>query len=258
MQAAVRKKRWAVVCWLVFIGTAVNAQGGYPPAHDPYVNDYAGVIDQQHVRDIRTMLTDLKEDADIQATVLTVNSINDLQTGDETIVSFATNLFNSWGIGDRVTNKGVLILVAVKDREVRIELGTGYGSQYNAAMKDVIDEYMLPAFKNSEYGSGIYQGTRAMIAGLTGVWPGGEDKATASTFVGRLAGAIPAIIAIGFLCIFTVYIIVARRRDRAEGGSGDIYSFYERDDSDDSSSSSGSSSSFGGGSSSGGGASGSW
>jgi uncharacterized membrane protein YgcG len=252
------KSWWAVVCCLVITGISVNAQGDYPPARDPYVNDYAGVMDPQHIREIRTMLTDLNEEADIQATVLTVNSIKEYQTDDETIESFATHLFNSWGIGDRATNNGVLILVAVKDRKVRIELGSGYGSQYNAPMKDVIDEYMLPAFRSNEYGRGIHQGAQAVISRLTGVWPGGEEKTTSSAPGWSLAGAIPAVMAIGIFCIFTAYMIRAWKRDIAEGGSGDIYSLYDRDDSDDSSSSSGTSGSFGGGGSSGGGAGGSW
>lgn len=71
----------------------------------------------------------------IEAVVVTINSIGDYQTGDATIEAFATNLFNTWGIGHKKENNGVLILVAVKDRKARIELGKGYGREYDSAMK---------------------------------------------------------------------------------------------------------------------------
>lgn len=257
-----KKWWWAVVCWLLLIGTTANAQGSYPPARDPYVNDYAGVIDQQHVQEIRTMLTDLKKQANIQATVLTINSIKDYQTGDETIESFATHLFNTWGIGDRATNKGVLILVAVKDRQVRIELGTGYESQYNAAMKEAIDEYMLPAFKNSEYSRGIYEGTRAVVAKLTGVQPPQSYSAASPSSAGSAAAVLfIAAVTIGItiiVIIIGIILIWAMKHLIKQGSSGSYGNSHDSSSSFDRGGSSDSGSSFDGGSSSGDGASSSW
>jgi uncharacterized protein len=102
---------------------------------------------------------------------VTIDSISDYHTGDETIESFATHLFNTWGIGDSQRNDGVLILIAVKDRKVRIEVGSGYGSTQDANMQEVINEYMLPFFKRNDYSQGIYQGARAVVGTLTGIWP---------------------------------------------------------------------------------------
>jgi len=155
-------------CWL---GALVRAQGGYPQSTDRYVNDYAGVLTGGDTQKIRTMFANLEEQTGIEAVAVTINSIRDYGTRDETIETFATHLFNTWGIGDRVKNNGVLILVAIQDRAVRIELGAGYGREYNTAMKRVIDETMIPAFRQNDYSKGIYQGSRATIAGLTGVWP---------------------------------------------------------------------------------------
>lgn len=149
----------------------VYAQGGYPEPVDPYVNDYARILTARDAANIRTLFTDLKRDTGIEAVVVTVNSMRDYGTGDETIESFATHLFNMWGIGDRERNNGVLILVAVGDREMRIELGSGYGSAFNAKMREVINEHMLPSFRRNEYSQGIYRGARAVIGELTGVWP---------------------------------------------------------------------------------------
>ena len=152
-------------------GPATYAQGGYPEPVDPYVNDFARLLTPEHASAIRSLFSDLKRDTGIEAVVVTIGSIHDYPTGDATIESFATNLFNTWGVGDKAKNNGVMILVAVNDRKVRIEVGAGYESTLNAAMQEVIDEHMLPAFRRDDYSRGIYDGARAVIHELTGQWP---------------------------------------------------------------------------------------
>jgi uncharacterized protein len=155
-----------------------DAQNSYPEPQDLYVNDYAGVMTAEHIANVRALFADLGQQRGIEATMLTINSIHDYGSGDTTIESFATNLFNTWGIGDAALNNGVLILVAVTDREVRIEVGSGYGDTLNDQMAYVINEFMLSSFKRGDYSMGIYQGARAVIQTLTGVWP--EDLSPSS------------------------------------------------------------------------------
>jgi uncharacterized protein len=174
-------------CWL---GALVKAQGGYPQSTDRYVNDYAGVLTGGDSQKIRTMFANLEEQTGIEAVAVTIDSIRDYDTRDETIETFATHLFNTWGIGDRVKNNGVLILVAIQDRAVRIELGAGYGREYNTAMKRVIDGTMIPAFRQNDYSRGIYQGSRAAIAGLTGVWPEISFTERLADIGGGMVGAV--------------------------------------------------------------------
>ena len=159
---------WIVVAvWWLFDGAVVCGAKGYPRQDDRYVNDYAGVIGQQELQQIRTMLAEFKQQTGIDATVLTIRSINEYDTGDKSIESFAHRLFDSWGIGDRATNKGVLLLVAVKDRKVRIELGKSYRDLYDARMKEVIDQQILPAFKQNDYSRGTLQGVQAITKALS-------------------------------------------------------------------------------------------
>ena len=87
----------------------------------------------------------------------------------------ATGLFNAWGIGDAQRNDGVLILIARYDREMRIEIGRGYGSEWNARMQRVIDTAFLSAFRQDEYQQGIENGVDATILELTGALAGMRD-----------------------------------------------------------------------------------
>ena len=141
--------------------------GKYPKPITQYLSDYAKTVSPGDAEQIKALFKDLERQTGIEATVLTINSIGDYPTGDPTIESFATHLFNLWGIGHKQTNTGVLILVAVKDRKCRIELGKGWPSQYDSAMKTVIDTQMIPYFKSGDYSRGIYEGCRGVVEKLT-------------------------------------------------------------------------------------------
>lgn len=101
-----RRMPWLVVGIVVTLALLAAplitcAQGDYPlPTEVFYVNDYAGVISAEDGVKIYKLFSDLRQDTGIEATVLTINSIHDYDTGGANIESFATNLFHTWGIGD--------------------------------------------------------------------------------------------------------------------------------------------------------------
>lgn len=167
------KAKFGLICLIIFTGftliTAVAAQdlAGFPSPKDDYVNDFAGVINKPDTDAMRKMFKDLEYQTGIEAVVVTINSISGYKMGDLSIESFAAGLFNKWGVGHKKENNGVMILVSVLDRKCRIELGGGYGTQYNAAMKDVIDNKMIPYFKTGDYSRGIYEGSCAVIEKVT-------------------------------------------------------------------------------------------
>src|SRR5690606_31451508 len=118
MRTANRKLSWTIGLVTTFLGlvwlwggTAVAAQTLYPVATDQYVNDYANVISSADEAHIRDLLTGYEASDGVQMTVLTVRSLSDYRTGDNSIEQFATNLFNEWGIGQASRNDGVLLLV---------------------------------------------------------------------------------------------------------------------------------------------------
>lgn len=181
---------------IVLIGMALlarlaTAQSDYPPRQDDHVNDYAALLSFEEEAQLRSTLQNLREERGIEGVVVTIDSIAEYGSDDESIESFATNLFNRWGIDDRETNDGFLILVAVGDRDVRIELGRTYGQRYNEAMQRVIDEEMLPAFGEEDYSGGILAGTEAAIDALTdpgggGLWDRVRNSRTAQIGLGVL------------------------------------------------------------------------
>jgi uncharacterized protein len=181
----------------------VQAHGGYPQPLDRFINDYAQLLTPEDAAQIRQLFSELEQKNGIEATVVTIQSIQDYGTHDETIEAFVTHLFNTWGIGDKTRNNGVLILVAARDRRVRIEVGSGYGDSQNAAMQEVINEHMLPSFKQNNYSRGLYRGARAVVGKLTGQWPQEVGISTLPNNV-PVASATPA----NFLTSFAFWPIL--------------------------------------------------
>jgi uncharacterized protein len=85
-----------------------------------YVNDFAHVLNQSTISEIDDICRQIDEKAHAQIALVTVNSLD----GSD-IESYAVNLFKKWGIGDKASNRGVLILYAIQDRRARIEVGYG-------------------------------------------------------------------------------------------------------------------------------------
>jgi uncharacterized protein len=85
-----------------------------------YVNDFAHVLDQTTIAQLDSICQQIDQKAHAQIAVVTINSLD----GSD-IESYAVDLFHKWGVGSKATNRGVLILLAVKDRRYRIEVGYG-------------------------------------------------------------------------------------------------------------------------------------
>ncbi|WP_341367738.1 TPM domain-containing protein [Yoonia sp. BS5-3] len=150
---------------LLSLGTAF-AQS-YPADVDHYINDYANLLNDTEEDSLRATLDELYQETDIEFTVLTIPRMS--QYGhDGSIETFATGLFNTWGIGDADRNDGLLLLVSRFDRELRIEVGAGYGDQLNGAMQYVIDKKIVPHFRVDDYPAGIEAGVTEIIYEVTG------------------------------------------------------------------------------------------
>jgi len=180
----------------------VSANAVYPEFADTRLNDFANVVRPEHAVAIRTELNRLRDDIGIEAVVITINSIHDYGTDDATIESFATYLFNKWGVGNAERNDGAMLLVAVKDRKVRIEVGSGFGDKLNAPTKRIIDSQIIPNFKRGDYSTGILEGARALGEELKKWKPAAEADDTtvsgapaASDTAAPISRAVPEAIA---------------------------------------------------------------
>lgn len=164
---------FVIMLWLAVSVQPATSQT-YPEDRDPYVNDYADLLTPAQEQEIAEKLADLRKNRDIEMTVLTITRRSDYSQ-TVTNEAFATNLFNRWGIGDRNRNDGVLFLVSRFDRDMRIEVGSGYGRTKDEALKKIIDRVIIPKFRLNTYDAGIIEGIDHTIREIAGVWPGQYD-----------------------------------------------------------------------------------
>ena len=150
---------------------------GIPDYQNVYINDYGNLLSESSEQKIRQNLIDLYDRSGIEMTVLTIGQRADYEYYG-TNEAFATELFNTWGIGNAQRNDGVLVLVSRYDRDMRIELGLGYGSRLNSAAQSVIDRHFLPHFRNDAYQAGIEEGVAETIAMVSGMHPDDAELGT--------------------------------------------------------------------------------
>lgn len=157
---------------IVMLWAGLASAEPYPAYQSLGVNDFAHVLTADEAKALDAKLTDLRDKTGIEFTVLTLPSRADYDPSP-TLESFATRLFNGWGIGNAERNDGILLLVLVQDREVRIELGSGYSPEYDIPAQDIIRTAILPAFRSGDLPGGISAGTDEIIARIADRWAQG-------------------------------------------------------------------------------------
>jgi uncharacterized protein len=141
---------------IVALALPLGAQS-LPDWVSPHLNDFAGVIDTDSAAKITAELQAADTDPGVEIAVVTLRRRADHAPGS-TLEGFAKDLFNHWGVGDATRNDGILIVVLVEDREMRIALGAAYPVIYDGRAQRVIDALILPEFGNGNYGAGILAG----------------------------------------------------------------------------------------------------
>ena len=128
------------------------------PAPQGFVNDYAGVLTAAEKQQLLTITDELKRKNGSELGIAIVSTVAPL-----TPKMYATELFNKWGIGQKGKDNGVLILLAMAERRVEIEVGYGLEGVLNdATCGRILDVYAIPFFKEGKMGQGIVQTAQAI------------------------------------------------------------------------------------------------
>lgn len=124
-----------------------------PPAFVPNVVDQAQILTASEIEELNQTIQQIRDYRGIWAAVLIINSLN-----GEPIESAAVNTFASWQLGKRGADNGLLFLVAVQDRKMRLEVGYGLeGELTDAYARQIIDQIATPYFRGEEWLLGIQQ-----------------------------------------------------------------------------------------------------
>jgi len=152
-------KKIAAIVGAVLISASLFA--AKIPEYKGRVNDYANVISKSDEAQIEGYLQQLDEQTGVQLMVLTVPSM-----GGDDISTYSIKVAEKWGVGHKGKDNGVLLVVAMEEHDLRIEVGYGLEDKLTDAKCGlIIRNVMIPEFKNGNYSGGIVKGVRN-IAGV--------------------------------------------------------------------------------------------
>jgi uncharacterized protein len=161
---AMHKMAYYGVCLLLLCMQAVSSAQMPIPALTGHVIDQTGTLTREQRAGLEQTLTAFEARKGSQVALLLVAS-----TAPETIEAYAIRVAEVWKLGRKKIDDGAILLVAKNDRTVRIEVGYGLeGALNDAISKRIIDQVIVPRFKQQEYFAGISDGLSQMMRVIEG------------------------------------------------------------------------------------------
>ncbi|MBB5074070.1 uncharacterized protein HNQ69_001204 [Bartonella callosciuri] len=123
----------------------------------------AHLLDTETIESLTEKLSALEEKTGDQIVIATLPTLsgNDIET-------YSNSLFRAWRLGQKKMNNGVLLVIAPNEREVRIEVGYGLEGELTDAISAVIiNNFVLPNFREGNYRKGIIEAVHAIIKVIT-------------------------------------------------------------------------------------------
>ena len=185
-----------------------------PPAPANHFNDYAGVISPAVSQQLDRKLADFERQTSSQV----VAAIFRKMQSDSSIEDYTVRIAQSWHVGQKGKDNGVVLFVFVDDHKMFIQTGYGMeGALPDALCKRIIQDEMAPRFRNGDFDGGLTAGLNAILAATKGEYHGtGQTVADRNGDAG--AAVVPVVIGI------IVFIIIINALFRGLGGGSATYS----------------------------------
>lgn len=147
-----------VIIFFLFASVSLYA-GKIPPKPDYFVSDYAGVLNENEVIILERLLGAFEDSTSNQVAIVIEASLD-----GEDAFTRSVNIAEAWGIGDKNKDNGVLIYLAIDERQIFIQVGKGLeGALPDALIGRIIDYKIKPFLKEQKYFEGLKQGSAAII-----------------------------------------------------------------------------------------------
>jgi uncharacterized protein len=138
--------------WCAMAVCAATAWGVDWKALKPqgYVSDFAGVVNAAKRAEIESYCAEVERATGAQIALVTVDSVQ-----GEPVEDVANTIFRDWGVGQKGKNNGIMLLLAVRDRRSRLEVGYGLEPYIPDGFAGSVLRAMRPALRQGDYGEGL-------------------------------------------------------------------------------------------------------
>lgn len=151
----------------------LRAQVSYPEKKQEYVNDFTAVLGS--TARLEEELKSYEEESSHKINIAVINTLEDV-----TIDNYANKLYDKWRVG-KDKDKGILILVSLKEKKIYIKIGYGLSSELDSeTAQKIIDEEISPNFYEGMYLKGLEKGSGALIAAMSGNYESKEVNNSSS------------------------------------------------------------------------------
>lgn len=169
------KLKKIILTLLFFIICGLNVQATEHLNFNGFIADNADILSEQTESKLNQVLFELQDKTKADVAVVTINSLH----GDA-IENVSLKIARKYKFGDKKLNNGALMLVALDDRKVRIEIGYGLeGAITDAHSGRILDDYVIPNFKEGDYEKGIVDGTLVLANDIAKSY--GQELSISST-----------------------------------------------------------------------------
>ena len=214
------KKYYLFFFFLVLaIGAFAQDASDIPPRPNPprLVNDLANMLRPEEVQALEQKLENYNDTTSTQIAIVTVTSLGPYEVAD-----FAYRIGETWGVGGKGKNNGILILVSKNERKVNIS--TGYGLEAvvpDALAKRIIEQIIKPAFKRNDYYGGFNSATDQLI-----LLASGQYKAEPKDYGNGGSSSVMFWVIIGVLILFILAQMFKGGGGRRGGGMRTLMNPY--------------------------------
>ncbi|MDA3938991.1 MAG: TPM domain-containing protein [Spirochaetia bacterium] len=192
--------------------TAANLVSLEVPALKGYVNDYANILSSSEEQQIAQILANMEKTTTAQGALLIIPTLD----GDS-LESFSIRVAENWQLGQSEKDNGFLILLAMNEKKVRIEVGYGLeGLLTDVKSGYIIREIIIPEFKKGNFANGLYQGTIAASSVISSTSDISEEIISSGD--GRTTSSRSGIPFNFIFFIIIFFISSLARRGRRRGG----------------------------------------
>jgi len=158
-----RKPKRKIFYFLLLLSTLIPhslySQDNFPNPTG-FINDFANVLSPKVENAMENLSRELKQKTGAEVVVVTVKSLNGMDYTD-----YAVRLFEKWGIGEKGKDNGILLLNAIAERKIRIEVGYGLeGIIPDGLAGEIRDKYLIPSLKQNDYDTGLSLGLAAIAS----------------------------------------------------------------------------------------------
>jgi uncharacterized protein len=164
--------------WLMVFALAVGLRAAevIPAAPKNHFNDYAGLVPAETARRLNEQLAQFERETSNQIVV----AIFPRMQSESSAEDYTVRVAQAWGVGGRQRDNGAVLFMFQESRDVRIVTGYGMeGALPDALAKRIIEDEMIPRFRQGDFAGGLTAGVQAMMAATRGEYQGtGTTRAT--------------------------------------------------------------------------------